>query len=69
MVTLRSWDGINFVVLTVFNRNYKKVKQNIIDVDLIFLEEHTLKFKEFKNRIVNRQKQASDGPEILVILL
>lgn len=60
---IRSWDGINFIVLTVFNRNYKKVKQNIIDVDLTLLEEHNLKFKEFKNRIVVHQKQASDGPE------
>ena len=60
---VRSWDGINFVVLTVFNRNYKKVKQNIIDVDLTLLEEHNLKFKEFKNRIVVHQKEASDGPE------
>jgi len=60
---VRSWDGINFIVLTVFNKNYKKVNQNIIDVDLNLLEEHTLKFKEFKNRIVVHQKQASDGPE------
>ena len=60
---VRSWDGINFVVLTVFNKNYKKIKQNIIDVDLTLLEEHNLKFKEFKNRIVVHQKQASDGPE------
>lgn len=60
---VRSWDGINFVVLTVFNKNYKKINQNIIDVDLSLLEEHTLKFKEFKNRIVVHQKQASDGPE------
>ena len=60
---VRSWDGINFIVLTVFNKNYKKVNQNIIDVDLTLLEEHNLKFKEFKNRIVVHQKQASDGPE------
>ena len=60
---VRSWDGINFIVLTVFNKNYKKIKQNIIDVDLTLLEEHNLKFKEFKNRIVVHQKQASDGPE------
>jgi hypothetical protein len=25
---VRSWDGINFVVLTVFNKNYKKINQN-----------------------------------------
>ena len=60
---VRSWDGINFIVLTIFNRNYKKIKQNIIDVDLTLLEEHNLKFKEFKNRIVVHQKQALDGPE------
>ena len=60
---VRSWDGINFIILTIFNKNYKKVKQNIIDVDLTLLEEHNLKFKEFKNRIVVHQKQTLDGPE------
>ena len=60
---VRSWDGINFVVLTVFNKNYKKINQNIIDVDISLLEEHNLKFKEFKNRIVVHQKQALEGPE------
>ena len=50
---VRSWDGINFVVLTVFNKNYKKVNQNIIDVDLTLLEEHNLKFKEFKRKILS----------------
>jgi hypothetical protein len=60
---VRSWDGINFIVLTIFNKNYKKIKQNIIDVDLNLLEEHNLKFKEFKNRIVVHQKQSLEGPE------
>jgi len=60
---VRSWDGINFIVLTIFNKNYKKVKQNIIDVDLSLLEEHNLKFKEFKNRVVVHQKQVLEGPE------
>ena len=60
---VRSWDGVNFIVLSLFNKNYKKIKQNIIDVDLNLLENHDLKFKEFKNRIVVHQKQALEGPE------
>ena len=60
---VRSWDGINFVVLSLFNKNYKKIKQNIIDIDLNLLENNDLQFKEFKNRIVVHQKQALEGPE------
>ena len=60
---VRSWDGVNFVVITLLNKNYKKIKQNIIDVDLTLLKDHNLKFKEFKNRVVIHQKQALEGPE------
>ena len=60
---VRSWDGVNFVVITLLNKNYKKIKQNIIDVDLTLLKNHNLKFKEFKNRVVVHQKQTLEGPE------
>ncbi|MGY9052320.1 MAG: hypothetical protein ACKVH9_01895, partial [Rhodobacterales bacterium] len=30
---VRSWDGINFVILSLFSKNMKKLKQNILDID------------------------------------
>ena len=42
---IRSWDGINFIILTLFNSNYKKIKQNIIDIDIDLLRERELEFK------------------------
>ena len=54
---------MTFIVITLLNKNYKKIKQNIIDVDLTLLKNHNLKFKEFKNRVVVHQKQALEGPE------
>lgn len=60
---VRSWDGINFTVLTIFDKNYKKIHQNVLDIDKSILEEHSLRFKEYKNRIVVHQKQITEGPE------
>ena len=60
---VRSWDGINFLILSLFNQSYKKVSQNIIDIDLSLLREKTLEFKEFKKRIIEHQKTVLEGPE------
>jgi len=60
---VRSWDGINFIILSIFDHNYKKIRQNVIDIDLILLEEKTLVFKEFKKKIVEHQNTVLEGPE------
>jgi hypothetical protein len=68
---VRSWDGINFVILTILNKNLKKIKQNILDVDKNILNENivkrrVLKFKEFKaEKFVIHEDRAGrlGGPE------
>ena len=68
---IRSWDGINFVILSVFNKNMKKIRQNILDVDKKILNENilkrkVLKFKEFKlDKFVIHEDRAGrlGGPE------
>ena len=30
---IRSWDGINYIILSIFDKNYKKKYQNIIVFD------------------------------------
>ena len=60
---IRTWDGLNFIILSIFDENYKKIKQNIIDIDLEILKEKNLKFKEFKQRIIEHQKTVLEGPE------
>ena len=68
---VRSWDGINFVILSIFNKHMKKIKQNILDVDKNILNENivkrkVLKFKKFKNeKFVIHEDRAGrlGGPE------
>lgn len=60
---IRTWDGLNFLIISLFDENYKKIKQNIIDIDLTILKEKNLKFKEFKQRIIEHQKTVLEGPE------
>jgi len=60
---VRSWDGINFIILTIMDNKYKKIGQNIINIDINILKEKNLKFKEFKNKIIEHQKTILEGPE------
>ena len=60
---IRTWDGVNFIILTTMSSNYKKKRQNIIDIDLTILKEKNLKFKEFKKKIIEHQKTILEGPE------
>ena len=60
---VRTWDGVNFIILTTMNSNYKKKKQNILDIDVSVLKQRNLKFKEFKNKIIEHQKTFLEGPE------
>ena len=60
---IRSWDGINFVILSLFTKDLKKIKQNILDIDKNLLKNKELEFKDFKNKIIPHGKQLLDGPE------
>mgnify|MGYP001202974151 CR=1 FL=1 len=68
---IRSWDGINFVILSIFNKDMRKIRQNILDVDKKILNENivkrkVLKFKEFKlDKFVIHEDRAGrlGGPE------
>ena len=60
---VRSWDGINFVILSLFSKNMKKLQQNILDIDPSLVKNKEIKFKEFKHKIIPHEKHILEGPE------
>ena len=48
---IRSWDGINFVILSVFTKDFKKKKQNILDIDEKALKDKKKEFKQLKKEV------------------
>ena len=60
---VRSWDGINFIILSIFNSNYKRIEQKIIDIDKDLLKGKLMEFREYKNRIIEHHKTITEGPE------
>ena len=60
---VRSWDGINFVVLSLFTKKLKKIKQNILDVDPKIVRDHNLKFSDQVKKIVSHGEKILEGPE------
>ena len=60
---VRSWDGINFVILSLFSKNMKKLRQNILDIDPNLVKNKEIKFKEFKHKIIPHEKHILEGPE------
>ena len=59
---VRSWDGYNFTILTVMTKKFKKVRQNILDIDQDIIKQK-LKFKTYKRKIAVHEKQILEGPE------
>ena len=59
---IRSWDGINFIILSLFTKDLKKIKQNILDIDPSLLLNKNMEFKEGKKIVVHSDKSL-DGPE------
>ena len=45
---VRSWDGVNFVILSLFTKDLKKIKQNILDIDPDLLKNKNVTFKTLK---------------------
>ena len=60
---VRSWSGINFVVLSLFTKNLKKIRQTILDIDPKAIVNKKMKFKELKDKIVPHGETLSVGPE------
>ena len=60
---IRSWSGINFVIISLFTKELKKIKQNILDIDPKVLENKDLKFKSLENKIIPHGEKLSVGPE------
>ena len=60
---VRSWDGINFVILSIFTKDLKKIKQNILDIDPDLLKNKNASFKTLKMKVIPHGKQLAIGPE------
>jgi hypothetical protein len=60
---VRSWSGINFVIISLFNKELKKIKQNILDIDPKAVENKKLKFKELKDKVISHEESLTVGPE------
>jgi len=60
---IRSWDGINFVILSLFTKDLKKKKQNILDIDKKVFKDKKRKFKELKNEVIPHGDKLLKGPE------
>ena len=61
--SVRSWSGINFVVLSLFTTKLKKIKQSILDIDPTIVKDQNLKFKEQQNKIIPHGDKILKGPE------
>ncbi len=59
---IRSWDGYNFIILTIMTKKFKMVRQNILEIDKSILKKKE-KFKTYKRKIVMHEKQVLEGPE------
>ena len=60
---VRAWSGINFVVLSLFTKKLKKIKQNILDIDPKIVKDHNLKFSDQVKKIVPHGDKILEGPE------
>ena len=59
---IRSWDGINFLILSLFNKDLKKIKQNILDIEPKLLSNKNIEFKDSK-KIIPHGDKLLEGPE------
>ena len=63
---IRSWDGINFVIMSLFTKDFKKKKQKILGIDTKSLKDKKIKFKDFKatqHEIIPHGDKLLKGPE------
>ena len=62
---IRSWDGVNFIILSLFDKDFKKKKQNIIGIDLKALQDKDINFKEFKEFKESQKNIIAHGDKLL----
>ena len=63
---IRSWDGTNFIVMSLFDKEFNKKKQKILNIDLKSLKDKKKKFKEFKEdqkKIITHGEKQIKGSE------
>ena len=60
---VRSWSGINFVVLSLFTKKLKKIRQNILDIDPKIVRDHNLKYSDQVGKIIPHGEKILEGPE------
>jgi len=60
---IRSWSGINFVIISLFTSKLKKIKQNILDIDPKVIKKMDMKFKDLENEIIPHGEKLLEGPE------
>ena len=63
---IRSWDGVNFIIMSLFTKDFKRKKQKILGIDIKALKDKKLKFKEFKENqkeIIPHGEKLLKGPE------
>ena len=59
---IRSWSGVNFVILSLFNKDYKKLKQNILEFNPNLVRDDII--LNFKNdKIITHEETILKGPE------
>ena len=60
---IRSWDGLNFIILSLFTKDLIKIDQNILDIDKNVLNDKKRKFKELKKEVIPHGDTLLKGPE------
>lgn len=63
---IRSWDGVNFIIMSLFTKDFKRKKQRILGIDVKALKDKKMKFKEFKENqkeIIPHGEKLLKGPE------
>ena len=60
---VRSWSGINFVILSIFTNKLKKIRQNILDIDPKVIKKMDMKFKDLEGKIITHGEKLLKGPE------
>ena len=59
---IRSWSGINFIILSLFTNKLKKIRQKILDIDPKVIQKMDMKFKELENQIIPHGEKLLEDP-------
>ena len=59
---IRSWDGINFIILSLFTKDFEIISQKILDIDPEIFSSK-ISFQDFKKKVISHGDKILDGPE------